>query len=86
MIKVTKNNLALELDPLINRILNEWKELLIETNNWNVVMVSQKEFENLKEHLHIAKNKQLIKRIHDSDNHRFESHETIESLKNELDN
>jgi len=60
---VTLNTAVQNLPGLIKQTLNNQEETIIATNDGAVVMVDQKEWNNMLEHIHILKDKRGMRAI-----------------------
>lgn len=72
-------------EELINWVISSWQCVQVESEKGPVIIISQEEFNSLKEHLHVSKNSKLIQKVHNINNLQFESHSSISSLKQSTD-
>ena len=75
-----------DIEQIIDFVLESWSEAVIQTDKWSVVLMTEDEYNNLVEHIHISKSEKIMKKIHKKDEVEFHHYNSIKSLKDELDN
>ena len=71
---------------LQNTVIEDSNEVRIKYKNWDVIMISANDYENILEHLYIMKNPILLKKIQNIKNLEFQNFNSLKQLQNDLEN